>query len=84
MPWYQPIVVVISVTTFLLYFCVLREENDMDASLKKTLYDHIEGLEEKQLELALEHSVQTGKDTKTITTRLQEIREAKEDTSDPV
>lgn len=83
MPWYQPYVVAASLTTFLLYFCVWREESNVDGSLKMTLYDHIEGLEEKQLELALKHSIQTGKDTNTITTRLKEIRETKKDTGDP-
>ena len=83
MPWYQPYVVAFSISTFLLYFCVWREENDMDDSLRKSLYDHIEGLEEKQLELALEHSVQTGKDTKTLTNRLKEIRETNKDKTDP-
>lgn len=79
MPWYQPYVVAISLSTFLLYFCVLREENDVDTSLKMSLYDRIEGLEEKQLELTLEEYIQSGKDTAPIKARLIEIRELKTD-----
>lgn len=30
-PSYQPIVVMISLAAFLVYFCILREENDIDA-----------------------------------------------------
>uniref|UniRef100_A0A0P4WC84 Uncharacterized protein n=1 Tax=Scylla olivacea TaxID=85551 RepID=A0A0P4WC84_SCYOL len=77
MPWYQPYVVAISLSTFLLYFCVLREENDVDTSLNTSLYDRIEGLEEKQLELTLEEYIQAGKDTEPVKARLKELRESK-------
>lgn len=83
MPWYQPYVVVASIATFLVYFCVLREENEMDQSLRKNLYDHIEGLEEQQLEISLEHNIQMGKDTSAITARLKEIREAQGNKPNP-
>ncbi|XP_045138888.1 uncharacterized protein LOC123520567 isoform X2 [Portunus trituberculatus] len=79
MPWYQPYVVALSLSTFLLYFCVLREENDVDTSLRMSLYDRIEGLEEKQLELTLEEYIQSGKDTAPVRERLKEIRESKSD-----
>lgn len=78
MPWYQTYVVVASISAFLLYFCVLREENEADENLKKTLYDYIEGMEEKQLEMTLEHNSQMGKDTSAIIARLKEIRESQE------
>ncbi|XP_014489419.1 PREDICTED: uncharacterized protein LOC106752316 [Dinoponera quadriceps] len=32
-PEYQPIIVVLSISTFLIYFCILREENDIDELL---------------------------------------------------
>lgn len=83
MPWYQTYVVVASVSAFLLYFCVLREENEADENLKKTLYDYIEGMEEKQLEMSLEHNIQMGKDTSAIIARLKEIRESQEKKPDP-
>lgn len=76
MPWYQPYVVLCSIITFLLYFCVLREENEADDNLRKTLYDYIEGMEEQQLEISLQHNMQMGKDTSAITARLKEIRES--------
>merc|ERR1711976_429754 len=33
-PWYQPISVTISLAAFLVYFLMLREENDLDASIQ--------------------------------------------------
>lgn len=83
MPWYQPYVMIASIATFLLYFCVLREENEADENLRKTLYDYIEGMEEKQLEISLEHNIKMGKDTSAITTRLKEIRESERSKPDP-
>lgn len=59
---------------FLVYFCVLREENEVDTKLRMTLYDHIEGLEEKQLEISLEHTT----DKTAIIERLEELRAAKQ------
>ncbi|KAK4313026.1 hypothetical protein Pmani_008964 [Petrolisthes manimaculis] len=76
--WYQPFVVLLSLGVFLVYFCILREENDLDSKLNKTLYDHIEGLEEKQLELSLDYS----SDPAAIIQRLEELKAAKEAGSD--
>lgn len=36
-PWYEPHVVTISIVVFMVYFFVLREENDLDALLEKPL-----------------------------------------------
>lgn len=41
MPWYQPPIVSISIAVFLIYFCILREENDLDLMLTKELGDHL-------------------------------------------
>ena len=73
-PWYQPLVISISIGAILLWFCVLREENDLDRELEKTLYDRVDGLEEKQLELVLEHNRTQGLDTRAIQARLNEIK----------
>jgi hypothetical protein len=73
-PWYQPYVVSGSLTVFLLYFCVFREENDIDEELGKSLYDRIEGLEEKQLQTALKYNLDHGQDTASIETRLKELQ----------
>lgn len=76
-PWYEPISVTVSVTIFLVYFCYLREENDVDTKFSKTLYDHISGLEEQQLKLSLEYNASTGGDTEAIKERLAELEQAK-------
>nr|XP_045594514.1 uncharacterized protein LOC123755776 isoform X2 [Procambarus clarkii] len=81
-PWMQPYVVSLSLTVFLLYFCYFREENDIDNKFSRTLYDHIDGLEEKQLEICLKHYQETGQDTKAILERLAEIRDIKDKTVD--
>jgi hypothetical protein len=72
-PWYQPFVISASVTAILIWFCVLREENDIDKELGKSLYDRVDGMEKKQLELALKHNIQ-GIDTIAIKKRLDELK----------
>jgi len=73
-PWFQPLVISMSLGAILVWFCVLREENDLDRELGKTLYDRVDGMEEKQLELTLEHNKTQGLDTKAVQARLNEIR----------
>jgi hypothetical protein len=73
-PSYQPYVISGSLAVFLLYFCVFREENDIDEELGKSLYDRIGGLEERQLEIALRHNLEHGLDTSAIETRLKELQ----------
>jgi hypothetical protein len=48
--------ILFSITIFLIYFCYLREENDIDQDLERSLFDHVPGLEEKQLVLAYKYS----------------------------
>lgn len=71
--WYQPYVVALSVTIFMIYFCILREENDIDLELQKSLYDRIEGLEETQLRIRHKYNLENGLDVKDIEARLQEL-----------
>lgn len=75
MPWYQPYVVLGSVTVFLLYFCVFREESDVDQEFDKTLYDRIKGLEKEQLLQSYKFYKENGKDVFEIEQRLKEIEE---------
>lgn len=70
-PWYQSLSISASIGALLIWFCVLREENDLDSELNKTLYERVDGMEKKQLELALEHG--QGLDTRAIQKRLDEI-----------
>ena len=72
-PWYQPFMISASVTAILLWFCVFREENDIDKELGKSLYERVDGMEKKQLELVLKNNVQ-GVDTVSIRKRLDELK----------
>lgn len=73
MPWYQPYSVVGSVAVFLIYFCVLREESDVDLEFNKTLYDRIKGLEKHQLLQTYRYNKENGLSVEDIEKRLQEI-----------
>uniref|UniRef100_A0A1E1WEU8 Uncharacterized protein n=1 Tax=Pectinophora gossypiella TaxID=13191 RepID=A0A1E1WEU8_PECGO len=75
MPWYQPYSVIGSVTVFLIYFCLLREENDMDGELTKTLYERMKGLEKVQLLQSYQFNKEHGKSVVEIEKRLKEIEE---------
>lgn len=75
MPWYQPYVVIGSVTVFLLYFCVFREESDVDLEFNKTLYERIKGLEKEQLLQSYKFNKEHGKEVFEIEQRLIEIEE---------
>ncbi|XP_066151787.1 uncharacterized protein [Euwallacea fornicatus] len=75
--WYEPYVIFSCIAVFLVYFCILREENDIDKELNKSLYSRIDGLEEVQLRLSLKYNLDNGLDTVDIVQRLQEIEEVK-------
>ncbi|KOB69899.1 Uncharacterized protein OBRU01_07405 [Operophtera brumata] len=74
-PWYQPYSVVCSVAVFLIYFCVLREENNVDLEFNKTLYERIHGLEKEQLLQSYRYNKENGKSVDDIEKRLKEIEE---------
>ncbi|XP_068200319.1 uncharacterized protein [Palaemon carinicauda] len=76
-PWYEPISVISSVAVFLIYFCCLREESDVDRKFSQTLYTQVAGLEETQLRLSLEYNLSAGLDTSAIEQRLAEIEQEK-------
>ncbi|CAH1389843.1 unnamed protein product [Nezara viridula] len=71
--WFEPYVVSLSIIVFMLYFCVLREENDVDEMLGTSLYDRIEGLEEAQLRILLSYNLDHGKETSDIKKRIREL-----------
>jgi hypothetical protein len=75
--WYEPYVILASVTVFLVYFTILREENDVDEELKKSLYSRIDGLEEHQLKISLEYNRTHNLDTSAIIARLNELESKK-------
>jgi len=73
-PWYQPAVVLVSTSVFLIYFCVLREENDIDDELSRSLYEKIPGLEEKSIQGQINSAKQLGKDTSFLEKHLRDVR----------
>lgn len=75
--WYEPYIIIISISIFMIYFCILREENDIDENLAKSLYEKIPGLEEQQLYVVLRYNQEHGLETKDILARLEEIYSSK-------
>ena len=56
-PWYQSHVVTGSIAVFMIYFCMIREENDIDEELGKSLWQRIPPLREQ----SLQHEIRAGK-----------------------
>lgn len=75
---YEPEIIAASVVVFLIYFTMIREENDIDEELGKTLYNRIEGLEELQLKLSLEYNKDNSKSSEDIEKRLRQIQMEKQ------
>ncbi|XP_054738392.1 uncharacterized protein LOC129244663 [Anastrepha obliqua] len=71
--WFQPYVISGSLAVFLLYFCILREENDIDRRLEGNLFDQVAGLEEVQLTMNYKYNKENGLDTSEIEKRLSEL-----------
>ncbi|XP_013775663.2 uncharacterized protein LOC106460501 [Limulus polyphemus] len=46
----QPLVVTLSVAVFMIYFCILREENDIDEQMKKSIFEKIPTLKNTPFE----------------------------------
>lgn len=75
---YEPTLVMTSLVIFLVYFTLIREENDIDVELQRSLYSRIQGLEEFQLNLSLHYNKEHNKSTHDIECRLREIAQEKE------
>jgi len=73
-PWYERFVVVGSVAVFLIYFCILREENDIDEEIDKPLWARFPVLEEKHLQKTIKERKDVGLDTSEQERRLREVR----------
>lgn len=78
-PWFQMYAVVGSVAIFLIYFCILREENDIDLELEKSLYDRVPGLEQTQLILNFKFNLENDNDNSAIEARMKELGMRPED-----
>lgn len=73
-PWYQPFIVSASTAIFLVYFLLLREENDLDDTINKSLFETVPQLEEDQVKIALAYEQRQGRDTRALEKRLAEIQ----------
>lgn len=76
-PWFEPYIVIASLSVFMIYFFILREESDIDTEFDKTLYERVTGMEEKQIEIALKYNLEHGLPTKELKERLEELRREK-------
>ncbi|KAL5017795.1 hypothetical protein ScPMuIL_003517 [Solemya velum] len=76
-PFYQPLSVGISTFVFLIYFCLLREENDLDEELSQSLFERIPVLEEQQIKVMMKYNKEQGLSTKDLETRLEELKAPK-------
>lgn len=74
-PWYQPFIINGSLALFLIYFCVLREENDVDEKLSKSLFDHYPALEPLELVKIYEYNLSQGLPVDDVEKRLAELGE---------
>merc|ERR1712098_107102 len=72
---YQPLFVGGSVLAFLIYFCILREENDVDQKLTGNQYDKVEGLEKTDLMTCIKYYEENGLDPTDLKKRLEEVLE---------
>uniref|UniRef100_A0A336MNF0 CSON002748 protein n=1 Tax=Culicoides sonorensis TaxID=179676 RepID=A0A336MNF0_CULSO len=72
-PWQESWSVLLSVTIFMIYFCILREENDIDQKIEQPLYDTVPGLEQQNLIAMHKYNLENGKDNRGIEKRMREI-----------
>jgi len=72
-PWYQVYCVTASVAVFLLYFCVLREENDVDEYIGRSIYQKIPPFREQVLEHKIKEGKQSGSNVGELEEELKEI-----------
>ncbi|CAG2214301.1 uncharacterized protein [Mytilus edulis] len=77
-PAAQPLIVAVSLAAFLIYFGILREENDLDEQMGMTLYERVEGLEEQHLENYIEHCNKKKLPSEKYVKRLEMLHKEKE------
>jgi hypothetical protein len=64
---------VFSVAIFMIYFCILREENDVDKHLEKSIFESVPGLERSTLLGLYRHNRDNQLDNKDVIKRLLEM-----------
>lgn len=72
-PWQEMWSILFSVGVFMIYFCVLREENDIDDKISQPLYDKVPGLEEQNLLVVHKYNSENRQDNKLIEARMREL-----------
>ena len=72
-PWYQGYCLSVSMAVFLLYFCVLREENDVDEELGKSIWQRIPTLKEQTLLSEIKAGKTAGTDVSELEKELDEL-----------
>lgn len=70
--------VLFSLYAILIYFCILREENDVDEILGQHLFVTVPHLEKPMIKAAIESGTLRGTDTSELKSRLREIEEEEE------
>jgi len=73
-PWYQIYIVTFSAFVFLLYFGVLREENDMDEYLSLSVGQRVPAVQEQTLVQQIRDGKQLGKDVSELVNEVKELR----------
>lgn len=72
-PWFQTYSVCGSVAIFLIYFCILREENDIDAHLGRSIFDSVPNLEKSTLITLYKYNLEHGIDNTDVIKRMLQI-----------
>jgi len=76
-PWYQRHFVAGSISVFLLYFCVFREENDIDEQMGQTLWMRIPALRYQTLIREIKKGKDAGTDVSELEKELEELEKSK-------
>lgn len=69
---YKAYIVSASLAVFMIYFCILREPNDLDDAMDRDLYDHF-GPEASRLKKAYDYNIKHSLPTAEITNRLRQL-----------
>ncbi|GAB1608227.1 uncharacterized protein LOC115224194 [Argonauta hians] len=70
---YEPIVVSVSLAVLLIYFAFLREENDLDLEMDKTLFQRIPALEKVHIQMQIKKDKKEGMDCTELEKRLKVV-----------
>lgn len=77
-PPIQSTAIMLSLTAFMIYFCILREENDLDEWIKNLEKTMPLQVEEAQLRAEIEDCKKRGLNIKLLESRLKEVQKSRE------